>query len=497
MDITYGSHSVLDTKCELAVFCVFHDLGKSSLVRAIDRITENRLTHSAADENFSGKKGQSLLFDTRDEMPAKRILLLGIGDKSALDAATYRNMSARAIRVAMARGAKRVAIEVIRHRNAETAFQLAAEGIGLGDYSFDKYKKRDAGTRAVASVTLHSSGKSNSKRTKAARAGIRRGKIVGAAIAKARDLVNEPAAFMTPKQVAAEAKELAKHKSLTLRVYSAAECKALGMNMFLAVGQGSKQQPQMIHLRYKPTKKAKRRIALVGKGVTFDSGGYSLKPSSAMEDMKIDMAGSAAVISAMGAIAQIAPPVEVHAVAACCENLVSGNAYKLGDVLRAMDGTTVEINNTDAEGRLTLGDAITFVRTKIKPDEILDFATLTGACMVALGPTIAGVMSTNEPMVKRWFDAASQTGEAMWRLPLAPELKSQLKSNIADLRNTGERYGGAITAGLFLKHFAKDTPWLHVDLAGPASSTKTAGAVCRGGTGFAVATIVAFVCQST
>ena len=262
--------------------------------------------------------------------------------------------------------------------------------------------------------------------------------------------------------------------------------------MFLAVGQGSDQEPRFIHITYKPAKKAKKKIAFIGKGVTFDSGGYSLKPSNAMEDMKIDMSGAAAVISAMDAIATLGSEHEIHAVTAACENLVSGRAYKLGDVLTSMDGTTVEINNTDAEGRLTLGDAITYVRTKIQPDEMFDFATLTGACMVALGPYTAGVMSESEGLVRAWLNTADRTGEDMWRLPLTSRLREQLKSPIADMRNTGDRYGGAITAGLFLKTFAKDTPWVHVDIAGPASVTSPRPSQPKGGTGFAVASIVEY-----
>ena len=298
---------------------------------------------------------------------------------------------------------------------------------------------------------------------------------------------------MTPVRMAEEAKALAKKHGLTVKIYTPAECEKLGMGMFLAVGQGSDQESRLIHLTYNPGKKAKRTIAIIGKGVTFDYGGYSLKPSQSMEDMKTDMSGAAAVITAIAAIAQLGSPYEVHAIAACCENLVSGRAYKLGDVLKAMDGTTVEINNTDAEGRLTLGDALTYARQKVKPDEMFDFATLTGACVVALGPHTAGVMSDHESLVQGWLAAARAAGEDMWRLPLQPKLKEQLKSALADMRNTGERYGGAITAGLFLKHFARDTPWVHVDLAGPSSTPREMGAWTRGGTGFAVSTLVEYL----
>jgi leucyl aminopeptidase len=278
-------------------------------------------------------------------------------------------------------------------------------------------------------------------------------------------------------------------------VLDAKKCEELGMGMFLAVGKGSDQEPRFIHMTYKPSKKPKKKVCFIGKGITFDSGGYSLKPSHMMEDMKIDMSGAAAVISAMDAIAALGSDYEVHAVAACCENLVSGRAYKLGDVLVSMDGTTVEINNTDAEGRLTLGDAITYARTKIQPDEIFDFATLTGACMVALGPYTAGVMSDSESLVKSWMAVAERTGEEMWRLPLIPRLSEQLKSAVADMRNAGDRFGGAITAGLFLKTFAKDTPWVHIDIAGPASHSMRASQP-KGGTGFAVASIVEYATRT-
>jgi leucyl aminopeptidase len=211
-----------------------------------------------------------------------------------------------------------------------------------------------------------------------------------------------------------------------------------------------------------------------------------------MLDMKVDMSGAAAVMAAIEAVARQHLPVEVHAIAACTENMPSGTAYKLGDVLRSMAGKTVEITNTDAEGRLTLADALTY-GLELKPDLILDFATLTGACVVALGPHIAGVMGNNDDLIARWLAAANEAGEEMWPLPLPPRLADQLKSEIADLKNTGERWGGALTAGLFLKEFVDATPWIHVDLAGPASTDKEVGHISKGGTGFGVATILQFL----
>ncbi|HVV51270.1 MAG TPA: leucyl aminopeptidase, partial [Polyangia bacterium] len=300
--------------------------------------------------------------------------------------------------------------------------------------------------------------------------------------------VNEPAGVLTPSRLAALATGWAEKAGLSVEVLDRAACAELGMGLFLAVAQGSTEEPRFIHLGWTPPG-ARRRVVLVGKGVTFDSGGLSLKTNDGMLDMKTDMAGAAAVLAATIAAAEEKLPVEVHALCACTENMPSGNSYKLGDVIRSLNGKTVEINNTDAEGRLTLADAITF-GLRLRPDALLDFATLTGACMVALGPHIAGVMSNDDALAGAFLATAQQAGEEMWRMPLPPRLAEQLKSEIADLKNTGERWGGALTAGLFLKEFVGETPWVHVDIAGPSSAGKEYGHVAKGGTGFAVASIL-------
>ena len=507
MDFQYVTDSPLATEADLLVLCTHGDPAKDALFKLVDQSLEGHLSARAKAEEFAGKPGQ-VLYTDRGAGEARALAVVGAGDLNGFDAAKLRDMAAHAIRVARRAGAKRVVIALppVSARHGERSVQLAVEGALLGSYRFVRYRGEEARKPdPVAEVILTSErgkpgGKSSGKgkggagQVRAMKAAVERGEAVARAVCRARDLVNEPAAVMTPTRLAEEARRVAKEHGLQVKIYGPAECQKLGMGMFLAVGQGSDQEPRLIHLTYTPKKKkATRKVALIGKGVTFDSGGYSLKPSPSMEDMKIDMAGSATVISAIGALAELGCPYEVHAVAACCENLISGRAYKLGDVLHAMDGTTVEINNTDAEGRLTLGDAITFTREKIKPDEMIDFATLTGACVVALGPHTAGVMSDDEAMVASWLAAARSTGEDMWRLPLSPRLKEQLKSPVADMRNTGERYGGAITAGLFLKHFVRDTPWVHVDIAGPSSANREAGACPRGGTGFAVATIVEYL----
>jgi leucyl aminopeptidase len=485
MRIQHANLAAANSATDLLVVVSF---GKNldANARKLDGQLDGLLARRAKEEGFKGGRGQSVLLDTRYDLKGKRLLLLGGGDKKSCGAAEVRDLAATAIKTGNSIGARDVIFSAPETKGQPVYF--AALGAIQGGYAFTKYKSEKK-PPSVKKFTV-----SSGVRSAIANDCIRRAKAVGAAVCRARDFVNEPAEFMNPSQMAREARALAKkYPRLTCKIFSRQECAKMRMGMFLAVGRGAAEEPKLVHLTYKPKGKAKKVVTLVGKGVMFDSGGYSLKPSAAMEDMKIDMAGSAAVVAAIGAIAEIGCDYEVHAVAACCENMVAGDAYKLGDVLKAMDGTTVEINNTDAEGRLTLGDAITYARTKTKADEIFDFATLTGACMVALGPYTAAVMTKKDDMAKRWMAAAEAAGENFWRLPLQEKLKEQLKSSIADMKNTGERWGGAITAGLFLSHFAKDTNHLHVDLAGPASASRDQPSIPRGGTGFAVATIVEYL----
>ena len=502
MDFSHIVEPALAVSTDLLVIACLGDPSKDATFRLVDGAVKKALSESAEAESFEGKSTQSLTFRVTTGLGARRVAVLGAGARGELGPAGLRDLGAQAVQLANRLGARSLALvapALGAAREASTVQHLV-EGAVLGSYKFDRYltgadAKKPTTLKEFGVLTDPKGKKPSAAQGRAVKASLERGQVVAAAVNRARTMVNEPAGFMTPTQVAAEAEAIAKkHPSVTVQILGAKKCEELGMGMFLAVGRGSDQESKLVHLTYKP-KKARKKVALIGKGVTFDSGGYSLKPSNAMEDMKVDMSGAAAVISAIDAIATLGSDCEVHAVAACCENLVSGRAYKLGDVLTSMDGTTVEINNTDAEGRLTLGDAITFVRTKVQPDEMVDFATLTGACMVALGPYTAGVMSDHEALCKAWLATAERTGEDMWRLPLNGRLREQLKSSVADMRNTGDRFGGAITAGLFLKTFARDTPWVHVDLAGPASLSTARPAQPRGGTGFAVATIVEYLAK--
>ncbi|MDX2022492.1 MAG: leucyl aminopeptidase [Deltaproteobacteria bacterium] len=458
----------------------------------LDAALGGELRKLATAEKFKGKKGQTLSLTTLGKIPSQRLLLLGVGPRADVLAHDLRALAGRAVKSANGFGCPSLALvaptSLSTGANAMDGLQAAAEGALLGGYRFDKYLAEDKRTAAtLAQIDLVGFEGDDA----ASEAALARARNTATAVARARDLVNEPAVAMTPTILANVAEGLAKAAAIDITVLGLEECRKENMGLFLAVAQGSAEPPRFIHMAYKPAN-AKKRIVLVGKGVTFDSGGLSLKPNEGMLDMKVDMAGSAAVISAIAAVAAEKLPIEVHALAACTENMPSGTAYRLGDVLRSKAGKTVEINNTDAEGRLTLADAITY-GLALKPDQIFDFATLTGACVVALGPHIAGVMSNNKPLADAWLDAAKAAGEEMWPLPLPERLTDMLRSEVADMRNTGERWGGALTAGLFLKTFVGDTPWVHVDIAGPATADKDAGHTSKGGTGFAVSTILTYL----
>jgi leucyl aminopeptidase len=498
LELVLSQTDVLGSDADLVVLlCTDRDLEASHLLSTLDGRLDGRIKHAAADERFRARLGQTLIVYSHDRIPARRVALVGLGPAGEASPRTLRLAAGTAARLASNVGATRALLtwsgpdtdrpDARFDPGADAAVEAAAEGALLGTYRFDKYLTDERGRpSALAALLLQPPGNTGGATTSIARA-----HTTARAIARARDLVNEPAGFMTPTQIARVARDWADASDMTIEVLDRAACSQLGMGLFLAVARGSTEEPQFIHCAWKPPS-ANKRVILVGKGVTFDSGGLSLKTNEGMLDMKTDMAGAAAVLAAIAAVAEEKLAVEVHALAACTENMPSGSSYKLGDVIRSLDGKTVEINNTDAEGRLTLADALSY-GLRLQPDAVLDFATLTGACMVALGPNIAGLMSNDDALASAFLAAAESAGEEMWRLPLPPRLGEQLKSDIADLKNTGERWGGALTAGLFLKEFVGGVPWVHVDIAGPSSATKEQGHVTKGGTGFGVASVLAYL----
>ena len=387
---------------------------------------------------------------------------------------------------------------LFRSFHRERVFEAIGCGFELGAYKYDAHmdsaKEFPVTELRVALPPRDPAAKDGT----AARAAVGRGGTVGRSVNRARDLVNGPPNQVTPTYLADTAKALAKEiDGLDLKVLSRRQCESRKMGLYLAVAQGSEEDPKFIHLTYTPPKgtRAKRTIALVGKGVTFDSGGLSLKSAKHMEDMKTDMAGGAVVISAMEAIARLQPNVKVHAVCAATENMPSGTAYRPGDIFAGASGRTVEVLNTDAEGRLTLADAIHYIGGH-KVDEIIELSTLTGACVVALGSYTAGLMSHDDDLAARVLAAAGDAGEHFWRLPLVPRIADDLKSEIADCKNIGGSWGGAISAGHFLVPFAGDTPFVHCDIAGPSSAEKPWGVHPRGATGVAVMTLVEYVTRT-
>jgi leucyl aminopeptidase len=314
---------------------------------------------------------------------------------------------------------------------------------------------------------------------------IARGAEIAAAVCLARDLVNESPGKATPSALAAAARKVAEEGGLRCEVLGRARIEKLGMSLFLGVARGSAEEPQLVRISWEPKGKAGKPVALVGKAITFDSGGLSLKTAQGMEDMKTDMAGAAAVIAAMRLVAALRPPFPVRGYFGACENLPSGSAYKPGDVIVGKNGTSVEVLNTDAEGRLVLADVLAWA-VEEKPAAVIDLATLTGAIVVALGPWMAGLFSNDDSLAEELLAAARAAGEPAWRMPLPPEMEDLIKSPIADLKNTGGRNGGSINAALFLQHFVGKVPWAHLDIAGPASVDKERGYNARGGTGAGV-----------
>jgi len=476
------------------------DSGKG-LVGEIDRRIGGHLAAAARDEDFGGKAGQSLLLHGLGKLKAARVMLLGLGKRDAAAEALPRSghealrmAAGKAARAAWKAGASRMAMAAPRlPGTAAGAARAIVEGALLGAYRFDRYKSEKKHPHSPQSLAvLLPQGQERSREVRDAAALAR---AVADAVAWARDLVNEPPLACTPVRLAHAARDLAREAGLACELHGPREIASLRMGMFLGVTRGSAEEPRLVKVSWVPRGPAAKRapLVLVGKAITFDSGGLSLKPTESMVDMKTDMAGAAAVLAAMKVIAGLEPEFPVHALVGACENMPGGRAYKPSDVLVARNGKSVEVTNTDAEGRLVLGDVLSWGVDTLKPAAIVDLATLTGACVVALGQTTVGVFGPDGPAVDRVLEAARVAGEDAWRLPMTESVKETLESEVADMKNTGDRWGGAIAAAHFLKEFVGDAPWAHLDIAGPSSSKKERGYVPKGGTGVGVRTLVELV----
>lgn len=415
------------------------------------------------------------------------MILVGLGKPEALKLDTLRRAAAAVARLAKKQKCKTLGISLPVWNNdpAQTA-QAIAEGIQLALYQDNRFKSEpeDKGVQ-VETVDLLGLGGQE--------AAITRANQIASGVILARQLVAAPANEVTPITMAETAMAIASEHGLQVEILEQEECEKLGMGAFLGVAKASDLPPKFIHLTYKPEGTPKRKLAIIGKGLTFDSGGLNIKGAgSGIETMKIDMGGGAATLGAAKAIAQLKPDVEVHFISAVTENMISGHAMHPGDILKASNGKTIEVNNTDAEGRLTLADALVFAE-KLGVDAIIDLATLTGACVIALGDDIAGLFTPDDALAKELETAAETSGEKIWRMPMEEKYFEGLKSSIADMKNTGPRAGGSITAALFLKQFVKDTAWAHLDIAGTVWADKENGYNGSGATGFGVRTLVNWV----
>ena len=499
MKFTVGTHDVLELSVDLLALPSFQEkLDHAYQFNDLDRALDGMLSSLASEEDFTAKEDQSLLIHTHGKIGPKRILLVGLGKREDFQIPDVRRYAAQCTRQAVGRRCESLALALppVDPSAHDLTVQFLTEGAHLGRYRFEKYLTKDSRTtdKLQQLDILLPPERTNGDRGGAVNLAMARGDVVADAVCFARDLVNEPGSVMTPARLAELAQGLTRDDDITCKVLGPKEIEKQKMGLLLAVANGSTLEPRFIHLTYKPKgkEKPKRKVVLVGKGITFDSGGLSLKPGNSMEGMKTDMAGAAAVLAMARALSPLAIKAEVHLLVPTCENMPSGSSYRVGDIVTGMAGKSVEVLNTDAEGRLILADALAY-GVKLGADEIIDLATLTGACMVALGPHIAGVMGNDRAMVERFLASARRVGEEVWPLPLPQRLREQLKSPVADIKNIGDRWGGALTAGLFLKEFVDKTAWIHLDIAGPASADKEWGHIPKGGTGFGVPSVLEYL----
>ncbi len=460
---------------------------------AVDKALAGAIQRVLRSGDFKGEKGQTLVLYPEARFPTQRVLLVGLGKQADFTLDVARHAAGAAALKLQGLGVTS-ASTVLHGAGAgglavEAAAQALAEGSILACYRFDGYRSGASGDRPTLQRLTVVEG--DARRVTGLRRGIRAGIQIAEGVCLARDLCNHPGNTATPTYLATRARGMARRTGLRCRVLDEAAMRKLGMGALLGVSAGSAEPARFIILEHgKLTGKGARKpLVFVGKGVTFDSGGISIKPGAGMGDMKFDMSGAAAVLGAMQAVAELGISQPVVGIVPATENMLDGKAFKPGDVLRTMAGKTIEIDNTDAEGRLILSDALAYAQ-RYEPAGIVDLATLTGACVVALGEHASGLMSNSDDLSAKVEAAAQGTGEKVWRLPLWPEYREQIKSNVADMKNTGGRSGGAITAAALLAEFVGDTPWVHLDIAGTAWSSKTRPYTPRGGVGVGVRLLV-------
>ena len=496
MQIRVEKGDILEKEADVVIVgCLEGERVKGGALKDVDDALDGQISELLTAGDFKGKHNTAIAIQTLGHMAAKRVVVVGLGKKKALTVEHIRQAVGMGVRKAKRYRAESMALVLVGagagEQDVMAVAQAATEAVFLAAYEYDVWKKKDEDAKELQTATIV---EKQAGRINRATQGMKLGIVMAEGALHARRLVNEPGQTMRPRNLKEDAERIANlSKRVSVTIYNQEEARKMGMEAFLAVAQGSDEEPYFIHLRYTPKKAAQVSVALVGKGITYDSGGLSLKPSDAMKTMKMDMGGAAAVLGVFSVIDRIAPTVEVHGMIATCENMPSGKAYRPGDIVRAKNGLSIEIDNTDAEGRVTLADSLSFA-VEQKPNAIVDMATLTGACMIALGEEIVGLMSNNAKLSKKVFDASNESGEEFWELPLFNGYDKLIESKVADVKNVGSRWGGALTAGLFLRKFVNDIPWVHLDIAGPAfAESHYFSYVLLGGTGVPVRTILQFL----
>lgn len=489
MEIRFKDTSAEIIRTDLLLLPVYENKLEEPAIRALDRRLKGKLRERIQKSKFNGAEGNCLLHSTSGVVPASQLLLLGLGNLKDVEADTWRKAAARARREAAANGAGDIAVLFSPDKEPEKAAGAIVEGLSLASYQFNKYRSNSRPLDELKSLTLFKPG---FKRSAAIEKSIRTAQETIPGVYLARDLINEPPSVTTARFLGEQTQHHCRGRGLSVEVWGKKKIAAMKLAGLLAVNRGSHEEPRFIVIRYNPPGKPRKKVALIGKGITFDSGGLSLKTAKSMETMKLDMSGGAAVIGAMSRLPQLGLDVEVTGYVPTTDNLPGGNAQKPGDVIRYLNGKTIEVLNTDAEGRLILADALALAAQQT-PNYMINLATLTGACMVALGSGVAGLFSNNQALADHLMRCARETGEKLWPLPLVKEYREHLKSSVADMKNVGGAHGGAITAALILQEFVGDIPWAHLDIAGPAFAESDSGLCPKGGTGFGVRTLLKFL----
>jgi len=494
VEIKVVAGDIAKTKADAIIIPIFEDVERlDDDIATIDKALDGAISQLISQGEIKGKLNEITIIHSLGKLLAARVVFAGLGKHQELSQDKIRGAIAETCRLLRQKKVNSIATVAqgagIAGITLEGAAQAITEGALLSIYSFRKYITKEAEYGEIKQLLIVSKDKSELPTLEQS---YHKGKVLAEATNLARDMVNEPANYMTPSDMAETAKRLAETYGLELTVLEREQMQELGMGALLGVAQGSRQPPRFMVLHYRGGDSDEIDVALLGKGITFDSGGISMKPSANMDEMKGDMAGGAAVMAAISAIVQLKPKINVVAIIPATENLPSENALKPGDVLTAMSGKTIEIISTDAEGRLALADALGYAK-KFNAKSIVDVATLTGACVIALGTVCTGAFTNNQSLVDKVIAAGTEAGELIWQMPMYDQYKEQNKSDVADIKNVGGRDAGPITAALFLAEFAGDTPWVHLDIAGTSMTDKEKGYLVKGATGVPVRTLVNLV----